>query len=104
MVEYFAADAWHPVDDPAHPVQTKTISEVEYSYNLLREGDNDQTLAVFNFPLKHEIAAHGLKIRIRASVPYAANKSNMAAPANAKSRFRGENNAGCPSPLIEIVK
>ena len=103
-VEYFAADAWHPLDDPAHPVETKTVSEVEYSYNILKTGNNDQSLITFNFPLKHEIAAHGLKIRIRASVPYTCEGKALAAPANAKARFRGENNSGCPSPLIEIVK
>ena len=103
-VEYYSGNTWYTLDDPAHPLEFKTVSEVEYSYNILKTGNNNQDLITFNFPLKHEIPAHGLKIRIRASVPYTCEGKALAAPANAKSRFRGENNAGCPSPLIEIVK
>ena len=106
MLEYYANDAWHPVDDPDCPVQSKTISAKTYNYNIQETVANDESIQTYYFPLKHSISAHSLKIRIRASAPYTCGGSNMTEPSiNTKQgRFRGESKAGCISPVIKVTR
>ena len=104
MLEYFAGGNWYTANDSTQPVKTKTLSEVEYAYNIQRTGNNTQTIQTYNFPLEHEIPAGALKIRIRAAAPLTCGEVELKAPANSLSRFRGESNSGCISPIIQVVK
>ncbi|MBQ7194808.1 MAG: BACON domain-containing protein [Bacteroidales bacterium] len=103
MLEYFAEDAWHPVEDEDNPVKEVTVSETKYEYNIQRTGNNAQTLQVYNFAIKHEIPAGGLKIRIRAAAPYTSGGADMTTP-NGAARMRGVVSGEDLSPVIEVVK
>lgn len=96
IVELKDGSEWKPMT--SLPIQSVTVNDVTYEYNVVRETNEQTTVEATGVTLEDN---EDIQIRVRAAAPKCADGTTFNGLCSGEIRFRGENKFS--SPYIEIL-